>query len=163
MGASPSSKWEQQAFNMSNTDVYPDDVRADFEQYKDTTVAWVGIIEKYQVVDAGDHWEVGYFCKHHYYDWVEDFVGKRPIKLSQKGEGYFVAYWAFRKSADIEAITTNSVGSMLIAYGNPDLATDDGLVELSTLYLRQVDPQFVDRNWLQYDKNSWKSVVPQLQ
>lgn len=42
----PVSSWEQSVFDQSRFDVYPDDVRKDFDSLKGMRLAWAGTIDE---------------------------------------------------------------------------------------------------------------------
>ena len=148
----PISETEEKFFNNSNRHVFPDDIRKSIDEYVTELIVWTGIVEKHRVFEEEDYWAVDYLLKHHYYDWIEDFVGKGPIKLSPKGEGYFTATWLFKKTADIDSILKHVNGDLLIVYGNPFDLIEFDVIRLETKYIRHVPKQYVDTSWLPYGR-----------
>ena len=89
----PARDEERQAFEAASRTVFPDDVRASPEKYRDTTVAWTGIIEDMKLVRNEGFLEYTILCRHYYYDWIESFgPGTSRIWLSTTGEGEFAVY-----------------------------------------------------------------------
>ena len=87
-----SSGVERRLLAVARRDVYPDDVRAAPEQYRDAMLAWPGIVTSAQP-DASDPAMVEVVIAHHYWDWIEDHsIQKAKAFLSPRGEGEFVCH-----------------------------------------------------------------------
>jgi hypothetical protein len=148
----PVSEVEKEYFDHSNRSVFPDDIRNSIDKYANELIVLTGIVEKYRVFEEEDYWVVDYLLKHHYYDWIEDFVGPEPIKLSPLGEGYFNAYWLFKKTADLDSILADIRGDLIIAYGVPFDLIEFDIIRLETKYIRHIPKQYVDTSWLPYGR-----------
>ncbi len=148
----PVSELEANFFHNSKFNVYPDDVREDIDAHTDELLVWTGIVEKHLVFEEEEYWEVDYLIKHHYYDWIEDFTGKGPIKLSPLGEGYFTARWLFKKTADIAKLLADVNGDLLIVYGIPCEIFDFDVIRLETKYIRHIPKQYVGIWFIPYER-----------
>ena len=71
----PCSEIERSYFDNCKKYIFPDDIRDNIAAYSDALIAWVGIIQEYRVFEEEEYWAVEFLLKHHYYDWIEDFVG----------------------------------------------------------------------------------------
>jgi hypothetical protein len=156
----PVSQWENQFYQIINKNVWPDDVRENIELYKNTLVGWVGIIKKFITDENNDEYNIiGFYIKHHFFDWIEDFgMGNKPIRLSPDGEGYFVCYYYVKKDFDINELTKDVIGDCIINYGNPT-EIDDGVIILSTEYLRIIPKIYVDPDWIKYGRNGFGEIL----
>jgi hypothetical protein len=148
----PVSEVEEEYFDRSNRHVFPDDIRSGIDGFANELIVLTGIVEKYRVFEKEDYWVVDFLIKHHYYDWIEDFVGQRPIKLSPLGEGYFTVYWLFEKTADLDTVLADIEGDLFIAYGVPFDLIEFDVIRLETKYIRHVPKQYVDTSWLPYGR-----------
>ena len=150
----PSSELENQFYQIIDKNIWPDDVRKDIGKYKDSNIGWVGVVERYMTDFTNPEYNlVGFLVKHHYYDWIEDMSPQnKPINLSPRGEGYFVCYYLFRKEIDPKEIIKDFVGDVIINYGNPVRVAEDGAIELTTGYIRIIDKEHVNPNWLDYGR-----------
>jgi hypothetical protein len=150
----PSSDMEKQHYQRIDKNIWPDDVRKDIGKYRGSAVGWVGIVEKYMTDFTNREYNIiGFYVKHHYYDWIEDMGPQnKPISLSPDGEGYFVCYYLFRKEFDPKEIVKDFVGYAIINYGSPVRVAEDGSIELTTEYMRIIDKEHVNPNWLKYGR-----------
>jgi hypothetical protein len=151
----PVSEWENQFYQQIDKNIWPDDVRVNIELYKNLKIGWVGIVEKYMTDFSNEEYNlIGFYVKHHYYDWIEE-VGRvnKPINLSPDGEGYFICYYLFRKDVDQNEIMKDFTDDLIINYGSPIKILEDGIIELSTDYMRIIDKEHVNSNWLNYGRN----------
>lgn len=148
----PVSEHEQNYFNSSKRNIFPDDIRENIAAYSNELIAWVGIVQKYRVFEEEEYWAVEYLLKHQYYDWIEDFVGEGPIKLSPLGEGYYSVIWYFKKSSNLNELLSGVIGDLLITYGVPHDVIEFNLIRLETKYIRHVPKQYVGTSWLPYDR-----------
>ena len=152
----PVSQWENQFYQNIDKNIWPNDVRGNVELFKNNLVGWVGIIEKFMTDETNNNYNViGFYVKHHYYDWIEDFgIENQPIRLSPDGEGYFICYYYVKKEIDIKELTKDIIGDCIINYGNP-IDMDDDVIILSTEYLRLIPKLYVNPNWIKYGRNGF--------
>ena len=150
----PVSDWENQFWQVFDRNVWPDDVRGNFESYRNTLVGWVGIIENFMVDTSHEEYNViGYYLRHHYFNWIEDFGYSTPINLSPLGEGYFICYYLLIKDHDVNEFIDDIIGDLIINYGYPiEIDEYDGTITLTTEYMRGIGRQFVNPNWLPYGR-----------
>ena len=151
----PASEMENKIYQEIDKSIWPDDVRKNPELYKNSKIGWVGIIEKYMTdVSSPEYNIIGFYVKHHYYDWIEDFsASNKPILLSPNGEGYFISYYIIRKEIDPEDLAADVKENLIINYGSPIEVWEDGTIILSTEYLRIIDKEYVNPNWLNYGRS----------
>jgi len=82
----PVSSWEKQALDRANRNVFPDDIRSDLTRYRNTLIAWPGVVLGTEFVEQQDKIEIQFVLEHHYYDWLEDFsIQREKIFLSPRG------------------------------------------------------------------------------
>ncbi|HMN67937.1 MAG TPA: hypothetical protein PKC28_05295 [Bdellovibrionales bacterium] len=136
----PAGPTERQFFAASDSRIHPNDVRAGFAKYKNSTVSWVGVVKSARLEEPKEYPEFGFWhirAVHHYYDWkVDHSVQRERFFLSSKGEGEFVVivpvkrYTADQRVVEIEK-TGNSYrpGNMIVAYGRPH-KIEKGVIEL---------------------------------
>lgn len=157
----PISDWEQIEYDKANRDVHPDDVKKDTEKYRDTTIAWVGIISEVEIIEKQDHYEVILLAEHYYYDWIENFGPQTEIIfLSIRGEGKFKTKWAIKKSADISGFK-DDVGKMIIAYGIPHSIADE-VILLNTTYIRLIENKWFAHSDIYYSLEEKTDVNPEV-
>ena len=156
----PVSNLENQSYSRINKNVWPDDVRNNFENYTQTLTGWVGIVEKYMTDFSNTEYNVlGLYVKHHYYNWIEDFgLNNKPIQLSPDGEGYFICYYLFIKDFDATEMITNIVGDCIINYGYP-IQMDDDVIILNSEYIRFISKEYVNPNWINYGRNGFGDII----
>ena len=155
----PVSDWENEAFTAADRTIFPDDVRNDpaYLGEDSTPVAWAGVVQKYRIEEHDDFNVVFFYMKHHYYDWIETFDERPPIKLSPLGEGYFLAGWRFKKDTDLSSFTV--VGELNIVYGRPAVVHDDGAVEVGAEYIRAVSPEFYTTEFFPYKRGGFGEFI----
>ncbi len=66
-----------------------------------------------------------------------------------------MAYWLFKKTADMESILKDVNGDLLIVYGIPYDIVEDGVIRLETKYIRHISKQYVDTSWLPYGREGF--------
>ncbi|WP_028973198.1 hypothetical protein [Spirochaeta cellobiosiphila] len=155
----PQSEWEQAVYDESTFDVWPDDVRDSIETFKDTSVAWAGVVEKYFIDEQEEYIVLNFYAKHHYYDWIEDFGPEnKPIKLSPSGEGYFLSYFLFKKGTDMDEMTAGLIGDCIISYGKPAHIEEDGTIQLESDYVRLIPKNFVSI-WFNYGREGFGGAI----
>ena len=149
----PHSDQERVEFEKANRNVYPDDIRNDISRYKDTTIAWAGIIKEASIVDEKDHMEMIFLVEHHYYDWIEDINPKQEwIWLSPRGEGEFATKWGLKKDtsqSEIQEMT--KPGELEIVYGIPQ-AVEDGVIVIEASYIRGIAERYYTTDKLDYGR-----------
>ena len=150
----PVSPMEAQIFAKVNFKVYPDDVRGALDSYRDTVVAWAGIISNYDVIHHDENIEIIISLEHHYYDWLEDYsIQKEKIFLSPKGEGSFKTSLFFKAGSPVDEITKAfSKGDLVIAYGIPQSIDDDGVIVIKGLYPRVIKKMWYRTDVLEYGR-----------
>jgi hypothetical protein len=100
-------------YDKASWDVQPNDVKKDYGNYREVTVAWSGIILDVETLKKHDCYEVILLVKHYYYDWIEDFGPQTEIIfLSTRAEGKFKTKWSIKKGADISRYR-DDVGKMV--------------------------------------------------
>jgi hypothetical protein len=156
----PISERENQFYQIIDKKVWPNDVVENIDNYKSILVGWVGIIEKIMIDESNTEYNIiGFYVKHHYFDWIEDFgIKDKPINLSSDGEGYFVCYYYAKKEDDINELTKDVVGDCIINYGNPS-EIDDGVIILTTQYLRIIPKVYVNQNWIKYGRGGFREIL----
>jgi len=65
----------------------------------------------------------------------------------------------FRKDIDPNDIVKDFVGDLIINYGSPIIIHEDGTIELSTVYMRIIDKEYVNSNWLNYGRNGFGEII----
>jgi hypothetical protein len=155
----PANKPEQREFKLSHLDVFPDDVRKDFDHYTNTPIAWVGIIRSTDAIeeDFGGKIRTDTVFEHHYYDWVVDTdTGRIKLHVSPRGEGTFYARWHLKKKDnDANAYDAQKFahpGKLAIVYGVPESMEDDGTIVLNYHYLRILDHDNFSTNDFDYGR-----------
>ena len=129
----PHSDQERVEFEKANRNVYPDDIRNDISRYKDTTIAWAGIIKEASIVDEKDHMEMIFLVEHHYYDWIEDIGTAHGTHwLSPRGEGNFKAKIGFAKDELAIREKWGAGKNMVIVYGTPHMVDNDNVIYINT-------------------------------
>lgn len=149
----PVSEWEQSEFDKANREIYPDDVRQSIELYKDTTVAWPGLIKSAEVIYDEEGPIVEYLLEHHYYDWIEDSgIQREKIFLSPRGEGEFATTWELHEditATDLEELTDPTF--LLIVYGTP-VIVEGNVITLKASYIRGIDSAYYTREKMDYGR-----------
>ena len=54
----PHSDQERVEFEKADRNIYPDDIRQDITKFKNTAIAWAGIIQEVSSIDEEDHMEM---------------------------------------------------------------------------------------------------------
>ncbi len=71
-----SRKWEprtpegRELYGLARRDVWPSDVRAAPEKYRDAVVVWSGLVREHRV--SADQQRLRTVIEHHYWDFIED-------------------------------------------------------------------------------------------
>ena len=156
----PSSRLENEYYQRIDKSIWPDDARANIEKYKDTNTGWAGVVQRYMTDFTNPEYNlIGFYVKHHYYDWIENMRSPKPINLSRNGEGYFVCNYVFRKEIDPQEIVKDFVGDVVINYGSPVAVADDGTIILTTDYIRIIDKNHVNPNWIDYGRGGLEERI----
>jgi hypothetical protein len=159
----PITKHENIEFRNDRLDVYPEDVRANFDHYSKLKLVWAGIILSNTA--TGDDMSanpVGNFrmdsvFEHHYFDWEQDETpdGIRLL-VSPRGEGKFRMHWhAKRHDPDADendAMKYATPGKLAIVYGTPESVDPDGTIVLAYHYIRIIGPAHFSANELDYGR-----------
>lgn len=152
----PHSEQERAEFEKANRNVYPDDIRQDISQYKNTTIAWAGIIREVTTTDEKDHMEMIFLIEHHYYDWIEDIgTAYGTHWLSPRGEGNFKAKIGFAKDELAIREKWGAIKNMVIVYGTPHMVDNDGVIYINTAIVF-----FAGRNYTTRMLNYGRSEQP---
>ena len=154
----PQSPWEQRAYRQSRDDLYPEDFRQSFNQYKGEKVRWTGIIQESEFYENPEHYEVVLLMEHRYFDWkVEKVSSPDMMFLSRLGEGLFQTSWLLKKNADLEYFMDRfGRGNLAIVYATPDTVIDK-VVLVETDYIRIIDPANFQAEQLDYVPSNVKN------
>jgi hypothetical protein len=146
--------WEVSEYKKSNVNVFPDDVRKDLDMFKDTMIAWPGIIKTHQLKKYDDKVDVELVLEHHYYDWLEDYgLQKEKIFLSPQGKGVFTTIWPLRSDVDLEEWDRMvNDGDLTIVYGYPDSILIDSTIVIKSTYIRSFPKDFYRTDMLDYGR-----------
>lgn len=139
----PADQQEREILTISVRKVFPDDVRANPEKYNQTVLAWTGILDKAEWLDA-DQTRAKFTIKHHYWDWIEDYsVQKAVAFMSPRGEGTFNCI----RSSSAKGSVLPKIGSMAITYGIPlQVSSENGEITLDCKTIT-----FAAENWYRTD------------
>lgn len=149
----PRPKWESGFFKDARRDVFPDDVRQSLNRYKQTLVAWPGIIKSIKYRIENNSRVATITAEHHYFDWIEDRGAQREIFfLSPRGEGEFVVAWGEYTEEDITFLKQFAVGDMLIAYGQPSEIRDKAIGLHPLMNIRSIKPMWFRTDVLDYGR-----------
>lgn len=142
VGYKPQTEWEQREFKNADFNIYPDNVRSDLAKYKNTEVAWAGIIEESEFYEQENTYQVLLLMEHHYFDWKVDKMGSPQLYYpSAEGEGMFQTTWYLKKDADLDYfIDRFGAGNLAIVYAKPDTVIDD-VVLVNADYIRIIDKE----------------------
>jgi hypothetical protein len=148
----PLPKWEARFFAEARRDVFPQDVRGNPSHFRDTLVAWTGIVKKIEHMQYDSSPFVRFTVEHHYFDWAEDFgLQRERFFVSPRGEGGFTAIWP--DSAENDAFLKQfAVGDFLIAYGYPSVVHSDVVGLDPTQNLRAIKPKWYRTDILDYGR-----------
>jgi hypothetical protein len=143
----PLPKWEASYYQQARRDVFPQQVLQQPALFRDSLVAWTGVITEIEYKGEGPSKAVRIIAEHHYFDWIEDSgVQRERFFLSPRGEGKFAVFWGVGDSADQKFIDQFSVGDMLVAYGSPSFIAQDFIGLSPTKNIRGFKP-----NWFRMD------------
>lgn len=115
----PAKRGEQKIFGKARKDVYPGQVRKHPARYRNTELAWAGIVKDVKLIHGKHGAGVIVLVQHHYFDWIEDH-GAQPQRffLSPRGEGNFIIALKPRDGMNqSEARRMLPVGTMVVAVG----------------------------------------------
>jgi hypothetical protein len=155
----PATKPEKLEFDQAHLTVYPDDVRADPDQYTNTLVAWPGIIRSTDAIEAergGKIYSETVF-ENHYFDWQADKT-KDGVQMlvSPSGEGRFRSELYLRKGTQdatgYDAEKYIGRGKLAIVYGTPQSVDADGTIVLRYHYIRVFGRDKFNTNELEYGR-----------
>jgi hypothetical protein len=155
----PVTKPEKIEFPRAHLDIYPDDIRSNFDQYAGQTVVWAGIIQDTDVDydENSDRFVATTTFEHHYFNGVQNGDGKKAeVFVSPRGEGTFRTRWHLDRvgKASDEASVYKFIGEgkLALVYGVPEKVNADGTVILKYRYLRILDPGQFSTNMLDYGR-----------
>jgi len=149
----PLPRWEAGYFKQARRDVLPQQVRQQPDAYKDTLVAWTGVIVAIDYKGEGAGRSVRITAEHHYFDWIEDSgIQKERFFLSPRGEGRFAVYWGAGSADYQKFIDQFAIGDMLVAYGHPSFVQPDFIGLDPTLNMRAIKPAWFRMDVLDYGK-----------
>jgi hypothetical protein len=150
----PYSEWEVDEYKKANVNIFPDDVRKDINTFKDTVIAWPGIIQTQELKRYEDKVDVELVLEHHFYDWLEDYgLQKEKIFLSPQGEGLFTTIWSLRSDVNLEEWNRMvNIGDLAIVYGYPDSINLDSIISIRSTYIRSFPRDYYCTDILDYDR-----------
>jgi hypothetical protein len=153
----PASELEDEFYKKIDKNIWPDDVRNDINLYRNSRIAWVGVVDSFTTDFSNpEHKVIILYVKHHYYNWIEHTgSNKKLINLSPGGEGYFVCYYMLGNEIDPINFVMEFVGEVIISYGSPIGIVDNDFIEMSTDYLRIVDKEDVNLDFLDYGRGGY--------
>ena len=138
------SEGEQEHFSKANREIYPNDVRSNFQQNSSIKVAWPGFITEAKWDEKEGAYATTFVLEHHYYDWILDYsIQKEKLFLSSRGEGAFATICPSKPEQKSQ--TSSATGNLLIVYGTPE-RLEEGVVFLTCDYAR-----FIKRDWVRTD------------
>jgi hypothetical protein len=115
----PASPGEQEILGKARKDVYPGQVRQDAARYRDTELAWAGIVSDLKIVHGKGGTSVAVLVEHRYFNWMEDH-GAQPERffLSPRGEGKFLIFLQPKgEMTESKARALIPAGTMVVAAG----------------------------------------------
>jgi len=141
----PAGQQERDLLPTATRKIFPDDVRATPEKYSQTLVAWSGVLDQAEWLDA-DHTRAKFTITHHYWDWIEDYsVQKAVAFMSPRGEGIFNCI----RATSTKGAELPKPGSMAITYGIPlQVSSENGEI---TLDCKEIS--FASESW--YSTDIW--------
>ena len=147
----PHSLWEERAYQQSRDDLYPEDFRQSFRQFKGVKVRWTGIIQESEFYENPENYEVVLLIEHRYFDWkVEKISSPDMMYPSRSGEGLFQTSWLLKKDADLEYFMERfGRGNLAIVYATPDTVIKN-VVLVESDYIRIIDPSNFQAEQLDY-------------
>ncbi len=144
------SEVEQDHFSKANREIYPNDVRSNFQQYSSSKVAWPGLITEGKWVEKDGTFSTTFMIEHHYYDWILDYsIQKEKFFLSPRGEGAFKTICPSKPEQESQA--SNTTGDLLIVYGTPN-KIEDGMVFLTCDHARLIKREWVRTDVFEYGR-----------
>lgn len=156
----PLPRWEAKFFTQARRDVFPNDVRQRPDAYKNTLVAWTGIITNIDFFNDGSTRAVRFTAEHHYFDWIEDFgIQRERFFLSLRGEGAFAAAWRANTPESCQFVEQFAVGDLLVAYGFPSQMRGEVVGLSPTQNLRAIKPQWYRMDILDYGRPGEPSKI----
>ena len=156
----PLPQWEAQFFSQAHRDIFPGQVRQLPGAYRDSVVAWTGVIVSIEYQGEGASRAARITAEHRYFDWIEDSgVQREKYFLSPRGEGRFATYWGVASPGDQKFIDQFSVGDMLVAYGHPSFVQPDFIGLSPTLNMRAIKPAFFRSDVFDYGKPGEPVIV----
>jgi hypothetical protein len=150
-GYQPATDWEKDVFKKSALYIYPDDIRVEFEHFKDKLIAWAGIIQETEFYDNSQNYEVILLIEHRYFDWKLALSDDPDLYYpSIAGEGLFQTNWYLKKNSDLDYFRERfSPGNMAIVYAIPDTIIDD-VILVNSKYIRIIDDEYVRADQINY-------------
>jgi len=137
----PNTPWEKRAYQQSRDDLYPEDFRQSFDQFRGQRIRWTGIIQESEFYENPDNYEVVLLLEHRYFDWkVEKISSPDMMYLSRLGEGLFQTNLFLKKNADLEYFMKRfGRGNFAVVYAIPDTVINE-VVLVKSDYVRIIDP-----------------------
>jgi hypothetical protein len=158
----PLPKWEEKFFAQARKDVFPNDVREAPERYKNTLVAWTGVIKKVEHFTDGSSRVARLTADHHYFDWIENNSTQRErFYMSPRGEGPFAVIWRAETADDEKFLAQFTGGDMLVAYGYPSSIQNNVVGLFPSENIRPIKPQWYRTDILEYGRPGEPSKVIQ--
>jgi hypothetical protein len=147
------SPLEAEHLKQANFKIFPDDVRADPTKFKETMIAWAGVVTNAEIKKEGGSYLIIFSLEHHYFDWIEDdSIQKAIFFLSPRGEGAFKTYWSVPLSKDYEELKRQvSAGTLLITFGYP-VKVDGGTIYIRPDYVRPYERALYSTDALDYGR-----------
>lgn len=147
----PITEKEKYAFGKANREIYPNDVRSNFNDYDSARVAWPGIIKNITFNSRPDTMVCDFLVEHHYYSWLEDFGAQHErIFLSPRGEGLIQFDMLLKAGADSLDVK-KTIGSMIIVYGIP-AGAEDSVVNLYSFDIRIIGQEWFTTTVMDYGR-----------
>lgn len=136
----PSGPIESRWIKEADFSIYPDDVRKDFNKFKDKVVSWAGVIIEVRLEEPEDDPNYSYWiitADHHYFDRIDDRnIQPERYFLSKMGEGKFEVMVRMSRISGVdrdkfirETKEWLSPGNMVVAYGRPTKGSS-GIIRL---------------------------------
>jgi|GEM_PF-1775600 len=125
----------------------PKQVAARFEAYKDSQVAWAGIVRSRKVTPVaktkGD-FEVEVLVEHRFFDWNEYLSPKKreeTFLLSPISGGNIRVVGRYTRPSGSKQLPAQelSPGTMVVLYGQPERVERNNVILLNSGYVRPID------------------------
>jgi len=154
----PASGPEKIEVRNDRPDIYPEDVRRNFEHFSKVRVAWAGIILTNNATGVDmDGYRMDTLFQSHYFDWTQDdHAGCAHLMISPRGEGDFRMRWQVNRTRqdadDKDAMKYAAPGKLALVYGTTESIDPDGTIVLRYHYIRILDAAQFTANELDYGR-----------